>query len=125
MPLLLILRRASCCAEESAAENAEASANRKGDSAQQQNEPAVVHNGFVMRLSGHSSGSEGRTFSGQASMQSIPEGKAHLPECLSLLHCMSIAQYLPIYQSCLSESDVRASTAHSVHDTAGLAIYVV
>ena len=79
----------------------------------------MVHNGFVTRLSGHSSSSEGRTFSGQASMQSIPEGKAH---CLSLLHCMSIAQYLPTYQNCLSESDVRAATADSVYDIAAFAI---
>lgn len=35
----------------------------------------MVQNGFVTRSSGHSSGSDSRSFGGQSSMQSIPEGK--------------------------------------------------
>jgi hypothetical protein len=100
--MISLLIHVPCCAEESAAQEKELSANQKSEPARQQNEPAVVRNGFVTRLSGHSSGSDGRTFSGQASMQSIPEGKAHLPYCLPSLTAHALAHTCPPVQSSLN-----------------------
>lgn len=52
-----------------------ASANGGKSPDREQQEPAMVQNGFVTRLSLNSSGSDSRSFPGQSSMQSIPEGK--------------------------------------------------
>jgi len=77
VPEASVLNRQICCADDEYSSQHEASSNGSG-AKQRQQEPAVVQNGFVTRLSGHSghsSGSDSRSFAGQSSMQSIPEGE--------------------------------------------------